>query len=498
MPKALSALNNRVWYVQGGVHPSRSPVLLTLGKVSTDPTKPIGEAARITAPDPRNFNRDVTVGQVVGSEDRATVSIAARYTEEKAILMEWKNLRCRVDIFLVSGVCGDPQNFSEGGTKWTYFEDGAISSHSGENFGAYGQDENNPSNEMVDMTADDYWELLNMGQDRIGSSVTTRRIYTVDVYTGDPCENCPDPCDRILAVMAGASATPGTQPSLLYSEDGGESWSTQTIDTLFSNEDVVDGAVIGGDIVYISNTGNEMHWTSIERLYAGNNEWGQTDTGFVGGSEPNAMSSVDSRHTWIAGNSGYIYFVKNHKVEAEVQDPGTATSQHLKGVHALSTEFVLVVGNSNAVVYTENGGVNWKAVTGPSVGVNLESCWMWDEDTWFVGEGSGGSGKLWLTTNRGQTWSEAKVPSTYSRIRKIVFISDAEGYLIADAGGQSVVLRTITAGNEWVALPSGKTAVPLDNSYLTDLAVCSRTANTAYAAGLADDASAGILMKMAD
>ena len=45
--------------------------------------------------------------------------------------------------------------------------------------------------------------------------------------TGNDCENCPEPCDRVLATMAGASATPGTQPTLLYSANGGETTSTK-------------------------------------------------------------------------------------------------------------------------------------------------------------------------------------------------------------------------------------------------------------------------------
>lgn len=493
---ALSALNHRVWYVEGGVHPTRPPEFLALGKISTDPTKPIGEETRITAPDPNNFNRDVAVGTVRGTEERATLSIGSRYTVNKAILLDWKNKRCRVDIYAVSGQCGSPQDFTNGGQKWVYFRDGQISNHGFENFGAFGADENQPSNEMVDMTADDYWEFLYMKQEQVGSAVTTREIYAVDVYTGDPCEECPDPCERVLAAMAGASATPGTAPSLLYSSDGGSTWSTEDISTLFSNEDVADGAVIGGDIVYISNTGNEMHWTNIDQLYDNINTWQQTDTGFVAGGNARAMSSCDTSHTWIVGDGGYIYFVKNHKVEAVVQDAGVATTQDLRSVHALNTKNVLAVGDSNAVVVTENGGLTWRVVTGPSVGVNMGACWMWDKNTWFVGEGAGGAGNLWLTANAGQTWTKASTPGSYGRIYKIVFVSDAEGYISAQAGGQSVILRTITGGNQWDTLPNDKQAVPIDNSYLTDIAVCSETGNTVYAAGLADNGTAGIILAM--
>lgn len=494
--KALTALNQRVWYIEGGVHPTRSPEMLALGKFSTDPSQAIGEDTRITAPDPNSFSRDIQVGTVRGAEERATLAIGMRSTVQKSILIGWKTKRCRVDFFALSGQCGNPQDFTEGGEKWVYFPDGRPSNHGYENFGSFGNDENNPTNEMVDFTAKDYWEFLYMKQEAIGGSVTVREIYTVDVYTGNDCENCPDPCDRVLATMAGLGATPGTKPSLLYSADGGENWSSQIISTFFSNEDIADGVVIGGDIVYVSNISNSIHYTDIELLYDNTNTWQETTSGFVLAKGPRAISSADARHTWIVGDGGYVYFVKNHKVQVEVQDAGVVTTQNLLAVHALDTQNILAVGNSNAVLYTSNGGVSWLSVTGPAVGINLGACWMWDKDNWFVGEGAGGTGKLWLTSNAGRTWTQVGLPSTYGRIDKIVFISDAEGYISARTGGTSIILRTITAGNEWVTLPSGKRAVPVENSYLRDIGVCSKYTNTVYAAGLADNGTAGVILKM--
>lgn len=493
---ALSAVQQRVWYVEGGVHPTRSPQYFSIGKFSGDPTQNVGERTKITGPDPNSFNRDISLGSVRGSEERATLSIGARWTVQQSIILGWTRKGCRVDIFALSGMCGNPQDFTEGGEKYTYFPDGQISSHGFENFGAYGNDENNPTNEAVDMTSETYFEYRYMRMDQIGSSVTTREIFTIDVYIGNECENCPDPCDRVLATMAGASATPGTQPSLLYSGDGGETFIQQTITTLFSNENVVDAEVIGGDVVLLGNTSLSLHWTDIEMLYAGTNTWNETVNGFVAGKNPNAMSSLDARHTWIVGNGGYIYFCTNHKVSVVVQDAGVLTTQHLQAVNALDVNNVLVAGNSNAVLYTRNGGITWQSVTGPAVGVNLGACWMWDTDVWFIGEGSGGSGKLWLTVNAGLTWSQVGLPATYNRIDKITFVSQAEGYLSARGGGQSYILRTITAGNEWVVLPQGKTGVAVANSYLKDLAVCNKFGNTAFAAGLASNGTAGIIVKM--
>jgi len=492
---SLTAVNQRVWIVEGGVHPSRSPEFLSLGKFSDDPTISIGEETRISAPDPNSFDRDVQVGTVRGETERASLALAVRYTVTKARLLELKNKRCRVDVFALSGKCGNPQDFTEGGEKWVYFPDGKISSHSFENFGAFGLDENNPTNEMVDMTAEDYWEYLYMRQDQIGSSVTTRLLYTVDTYKDD-CDACPDQCDNVLITMAGTGATPGTQPVLLYSSDGGETFSSQTISTLFSTESIADSAVVGGSLVLISNSSNSIHWTNINEIYQNANTWAEVTSGFVAAKAPNAISAVDVRHVWIVGDGGYVYFASNFKTGVEVQDAGIATTQNLNAVSAYDTDNVLAVGNSNAVIYTSNGGSIWESVTGPSVGVNLGACWMWNEETWLVGEGAGGAGKLWLTTNSGVSWSQIGLPSTYDRIYDIEFVSEAEGFMLAHAGGQTYVLRTITAGNEWVVLPQGKKGVAVDNTYMTHIRGCGKTANVAYSVGLAANGTSGFALKM--
>lgn len=493
--EAIKALGIRVWHVTGGVHPTRAPEFLALGKFSTDPSQTIGEATKISAPDPNNFNRDIQVGSVDGETERAKFAIGVRSTAQASILQEWKNQGCRVDFYALVGKCGNPQDFTEGGEKWVYFPDGKISGHSFENFGAWGRDENNPTNEMVDATSEEYYEFLYMRQDAVGASVTTREIFTIDTYQGDNCEDCPEPCDNVLMTMAGASATPGTQPSLLYSQDGAETFSQQTISTMFSNETISGSAIIGGDLVIISETSNSLHYTNIELLYDAQNTWQENVAGFVAAKATRAIWSADVRHSWIVGNGGYIYFVRNHKTTVEVQDAGVATTQNLLSVHAYDTKNILAVGNSNAVVTSSNGGVSWESITGPAVGVNLGACWMWAADTWFVGEGPGGTGKLWLTVNSGRTWTQVGLPSGYIRIYKIEFVSEAEGYISAATGGTSVILRTKTAGNEWTVLPDGKRAVAQENSYLTDIAVCSRYANTAYASGLADNGSAGVAYK---
>ncbi len=495
---ALHGMNIRVWGTKDGVHPFRTPEYFALGKMG-DPSQSKGDTTRITAADPDDFQREVTVGAVPGTPERATFTVSNRYTTSRARLLKIFRDGCGIDFYATVGMCGNPQDFQRGGEKWMFFPDGKPSTHTLENFGAFGLDETAASNENLDLTAEEYWEFLRMGTDEVANAEATGEIKTIDVCDNASCGNCDvvsDGCQRILATMSGIGATPGTQPTLLFSEDNGDSWSTQLITTMFSSENISGGHCIGGNLVLITNTGNEIHFTNVDDIFTGQNVWEQTDNGFVIGGEPLAIWSTDVNHTWIVGNGGFIYFTKNPEASVQVQDAGVATAQNLNDVHACGKNDILAVGNANAVVLSRNGGETWEALTGPAPGENLGICWMFDEDTWFVGTGPGGSGVLYKTQNGGFTWVEQDLPVTnIGEFDRIMFSSQAEGFLAYRTGGAGRILRTITGGNEWWQLPDNNSTSLPNADFFNDLAVCNKDSNTVFAGGLDDDGAAGLIVK---
>lgn len=493
---ALHGLEIRLWVLPGGPHPYNSLEFLTNAKLSGDPTKSRGDATRIAAPDPNNFDSDITIGTIPGTEERGTLTVSRRYTVEIGKLLKWFHDGCRLDMYGLAGKCGNPQDFQRGGEKYIYFEDGNPSTITLEGAGAFGRDETNPMNENLDMTVETFWEFFKIDTDQILSANTTREVMTVDVCEDGNCGDC-EQCQRVIATMVGVGATPGTEPVVIFSEDGGVTASTETIDTLFSNESIADAECIGGDFVLISHQGNEFHYRDVNELYLGIGSWHQVDTGFVVGGEPNAMWSVDPRHTWVVGDGGYIYFAKNPRAGVSAINAGIATTQNLNAIHAIDSENVLVVGNSNTVLVSRNGGDTWRTVTGPSAGVNLGACWMFDDNTWFVGEGAGGGGVLYKTEDAGYNWDTVPLPLTLNRIDGIKFASEAEGYIIGRSGGNGKLLRTIVGGadDEWWECPDTKYGSLEAADYFNDIEVCSKFEGKVFLAGLADDGSTGILIK---
>lgn len=494
VPSVSVSGNVRLWTVEDGVHPMRAPEYQTIARLG-DPSWGFGEKTRVEVPDPSGYNKFVEAATVPGAVSRPTYSIMGRYPFALSDMLRLARKQCRLDVFALVGECRDPQNFSEGYEKILFFPNGQITTWSGENFGALGSDENSPANETLELSAREIYEFGRLAFTRLASTLTTRETLTVAVCDKEGCGDCGDAsdgCQKIFVTMKGASATPGTKPTLLYSQDGGSTWTSKTIDTMFSNEVPSDDACIGANYVIAGNIPNSLTYINVDDLFAGTGAWVEVITGFVAGGNPNAMFSVDARHTWVVGDGGYVYFTANPTMGVEVQSAGTVTIQNLNDVDAFNTNTVLAVGQNNAVIYSTDGGESWGSVVGPAVGIHLNACEMWGEETWMVGTNDG---RLFVTENQGQTWTEKEIPGNITNIYDIEFVDEAEGYMAVEDNGSGYIYRTLTGGYEWTALPDGKKAAIPGNDRINQLATCGVGKNRVFGVGLDDDGTAGIIVK---
>lgn len=493
-PSIAVAGNVRLWTVEDGVHPLRGPQFQSIARLG-DPSWSFGEKTRVEVPDPSGYNKFVEAATVPGAVTRPTYSVIGRYPFALSDMLRLGRKQCRVDVYALVGECRDPQNFTEGYEKILFFPSGQISTWSGENFGALGSDENNPANETLELSAREIYEFGQMAFAQLLTTLTTREVLTIDVCDQEGCGDCGDAsdgCQKVLATMAGTGTTPGTKPTLIYSDDGGASAETMIIDTMFANESPSDSECIGANYVTVGNISNSLHYINLDDLYAGDGVWTEVLIGFAVGGNPNAMFSVDARHTWIVGNGGYVYFTANPTMGVEVQSAGVVTTEDLRDVDALNSKTILVVGDNNAVIYSTDGGSTWSSVVGPAVGVDLMSAEMWSEDVWMVGDING---NFWVTTNQGQTWEEKELPGSPTRIRSQAWVDEAEGFMAIDTASGGEILRTITGGYEWTVLPDGKKQAIPANDRINDLAVCGVGKNRVFGAGLDDGGVTGVIVK---
>lgn len=277
-------------------------------------------------------------------------------------------------------------------------------------------------------------------------------------------------------------APAGTKAKVVFSADGGTTWSQLEITTLDPADTVEAIAIVGDNVVVISNSDDSLHWADLQDLIDGTATWQEVTTGFNASGSPNAIWSAAPTYTWIVGDGGYIYLAADATSAVTVQDAGSATSENLNAVHGIDEDNVVAVGDNNAVVYTINGGGTWTSVVGPRPGVNLNAVAMLDEGSWMVGANDG---TLWYTKNYGTTWAQKQFTgSGTGAIRDIAFVNHTVGYMIhvtvAPAGR---ILRTLDGGYSWYVMPEGTGSIPA-NERLNALAVCPDDVNLVYAAGL--------------
>lgn len=281
----VKAGNIRVWVTEEGVHPTRAPDYQAVA-VPGDPSWSFGEDTPIQVPDPDRLDAWVEAGSVKGAKERPTTSLLGRYPMDVSTFLRLARKQCRLDIYELVGECENPQDFTDGWQKIRYWPDGRISTYSNEGVGALQSDDNAPTNETIELSAREFYEIGQQKFAQIGSSDTVREIIAVDVCDDESCGDCgrsSDGCQRVIALMLGTGATPGTLPSVLYSDDGGSSFAADDISSLFSNEDPSDAACIGGNYFVVVNTSNSLHFVDVDDLMDGVGAWTEVNTGFVVG-----------------------------------------------------------------------------------------------------------------------------------------------------------------------------------------------------------------------
>lgn len=490
---------SRLWIITNP-GPAGSLVYLGCAKIG-DPSWPLGDVTRVECPDPNQYGAFIEQAKIRGARGRVSVPIMARYDFGYSTLLEIARQGCDFDLHALLGDCVTPSDYRSGWKKMIQFPGGLLTQYAIENLGAIESGEANPTNENVDASAKELYELVRSSFTELLASTVARELVSVDVCDSVNCGDCGAPsdgCSNVFTVMVGTGATPGTLPSVIASDDGGSTATTTNIDTMFSNETPEDSECIGDLFVVIASTSNSLHYADAAVLLGNaaplGSTWTEVTSGFNNVS-PYAIYSADSTHTWIVGNSGYIWFTDDPAAGVTAQSSGGVTVQALRDVHACDTDNVVAVGDNNAVLYTTNGGDTWASVTGPSVGVSLRAVWVVSPTVWMVGNAAGA---LYYTTNSGYSWVQITLPGSLTAIYDIQSPNGTVFYLGGESGGTGRILKSTAYGisGTWYVMPENKGAL-MDNDRINSLAVCNEKPGTVYGVGLGSNASDGFFVKAA-
>jgi len=494
-PDLIESAFSRVFLIEDGAGPSHAYTYQGLWKAGT-PSFDQGDSTLVYIPDPDNYGRFKVNSKIPGEPGNPELPVMARYGLDLSTLLRLAKGGCDHDVQVHFGKCRDPRDFNGGWDKVLIVEKARISTWGTDtDLGALGPDERAQVNEDATFTGEDMYEVKRMSYATKAGTTVVQEVVDIVICDSATCGSCglpSDGCKVILAICLATGASPGASPVVIYSDDGGLTWTSDWIDSLSNTEDPDAAACVGTNFVVVSNDACSLHWAPLADVINDIADFAEVTTGFVcPAGAPNAIKSIGPTFTWIVGNGGYIYFTDDPTSGVTVQDAGVATAQNLNAIDGVSELYLVAVGALNAVVYTTNGGATWASITGPAAGVALNAIHMVDEDTWWIGTASG---RLYYTNNAGVTWTEKTFPgSGAGSINDIEFSTPSVGYLVHNTAALvGRILRTINGGFSWYVAPEGTGTIPT-NQGLNAVAVCPDP-NKVYAGGVTVVAGDGIII----
>lgn len=316
-------------------------------------------------------------------------------------------------------------------------------------------------------------------------------IYADKTQCGD-CGDISDGCQKAYVLTTTITASPALAAQVVHTIDGGKTWATDNVNTL-GVQAAKAIARVGTRIVVVSQVDTAHHFkaqSSIDANVASG--WTRVATGYVATKGPNAIWSKNTNETFIAAQGGYIYFMTNPTAAVTVLTDGSVSTQNLNDIRGAG-QTIVAVGANNAVLVSSNNGKTWSLVTGPAVGVALNTVEVITSSIWWIGADNG---KMFYTTNGGTTWVEATPDSNITNVPKIRFVDEVVGYMIATLSASNRLYRTADNGNTWRYDGSYVSGLPSTTVSKYDfVSPCPNTYNVALLGGLKTPGTDGIIVQ---
>lgn len=312
-------------------------------------------------------------------------------------------------------------------------------------------------------------------------------IYADKIQCGD-CGAQSDGCKKAYVLTTTEAASPTLGATVSYTNDGGLTWAQSVITTL-TTKTANALAQIGQRIVVVSAVDLAHHYKLQSAIDGATGAWTRVSGGYVAAHGPRAIWSKSPSETYVAAAGGYIYGMPNPAAAVTVLSDGSATVQDLNDIRGKGRTIV-AVGASNAVLVSYNAGATWSLVTGPAVGVVLNTVEVISTSIWFIGAANG---KTYYTTNSGVTWVDNTPDALITNVPKIRFVDDVVGYMVATLSASVRVYRTANNGYSWNYDGQYVGGVPAAAKY-NFITPCPGNYNVALAGGLATPGTDGIVI----
>lgn len=335
--------------------------------------------------------------------------------------------------------------------------------------------DDNVSTHSMPFSADS--KITVVGYPDLQRQTTTETEALNDIH-GNLTADCPErvePGDYLVA--AADSAVAPALANILYSRDAGITWTAATGNPFaagsnavavqwFMKDNETERWLVGmeapvgeqGMVAYSDDLGDT--WTTVN---VGGAAAGHGAT--LGG----CLYVVDAEEIWLASAAGYIYKSEDGGESWVAKEQGGITTNDYTHIHFFDSDTGVAVASTGVVALTKDGGDTWTAGTVVTGTPDLLSCWMPEEETIWVGDGSGG---LWYSHDFGITWTERTgLAGAPGAINDIEFFDSQVGFIAVDSAAPvGSIHQTVLGGYSWRALTtptnSGINAIHVVNQNL--------------------------------
>lgn len=416
----------------------------------------LGDVSPILVPDPRVQGGYRTVNR---SRTAPDLSQATLVLYEKHASIPWQLFaqNCPFNMYELTGVCKDLSDFNNGWNDYVLIYPSAlVTSRDLGDRSAWDSDDAQEDSLSLTFGGKPYPVGALTFANKAATPITTE---AKDVVLGTQirCGDCGVPNDgtRFIYIVCKGVASPATKPYVVYSLDGGATWTSVTIATAANAEDVVAIDIVGDKLVVASKAGGTggascLYVSSLNTITgAPSSSFTKvTPAAFTVANTVNDMYVLSTTEVFFAADGGYIYKSADVLSDMNAIDAGSATVQNLSRI-AGAGDAIYAAGASGAVVKSTNRGQTFATTTtSPGAAVNQALC-VKDALTAWVGNASG---VLYYTLDGGETWvTKGFTGQAVVAIQDIYFSTDEVGFIAFTVTGPAArVATTINGGERWV------------------------------------------------
>ena len=152
------------------------------------------------------------------------------------------------------------------------------------------------------------------------------------------------------AIARPIGGSPTFQAEVLYSTDGGTTWTNVNITGLSASAVPSAIDIVGGYLVVLVNSADALYYATLDADTGAPGAWTAVTTGFVAAGSPNDLYVASPTEVWIVGDGGYIYRSRDITAGVAAVVTGTLTSANYRRIHGMDSTIV-AVGESGQVQF---------------------------------------------------------------------------------------------------------------------------------------------------